>query len=123
MDKLPHERLAALRTMTPWQFFKLTFTDPNGMPDHNRLTIFAALGILILYAFVSVFKTKLGLDYMPNELLGAFTSVVVVGQGFTSRETVNKINVDKPEAAPPAPAPTVAVTGTGDITPSTFNPS
>jgi len=112
------KQLERVKLLTPWQFFKLTFTDPNGMPDNNRLTMFASFGLLFCYAPVTLFKTKLGLDYMPNELLGAFVSIVLAGIGFTSRETVNKINVDKPEMATPPPATQVQVTGTGNITPS-----
>ena len=108
---------------TPWQFFCATFTDPNGIPDHNRLTIFGSFLILCLYAPVSIFKTKLGIEYMPDTLLGVFTSIILAGVGFTSRETVNKINQNKPDA--PA-AVNIAATNSGDannVESSTFIPN
>lgn len=120
--KPDNAHLHAIENMSMRMFFLYTFTDPNGVPDHNRLTMFGSFIVLVLYAIVSLFKTKLGIEYMPDALVGVFTSIILAGLGFTSRETVNKINQEKPDAPDSV---NVAATVSGNATatgPSTLNP-
>lgn len=76
------------------QYFKSTFLDPTGQPDGNRITAFLSAGIVFIYAPLSLFRTKLGMDEMPGELLLGLLGLA----GFTgyrsSRETVEQIRTN-----------------------------
>ncbi len=79
------------------KFFKATFLDPTGSPDGNRITAFVSSAIIFTYAVLSLFRTRLGLDEMPDSVLAGLFGLAGFTSYRASRETVEQIRVN-PEA-------------------------